>query len=49
MGLVGPFFMSKKGDQLVAYRNKLVEKKAKLDAKIKDIDRAIENEKIENK
>ena len=49
MGLFGPILLSKKGDQLVAYRNKLVEKKAKLDARIKDIDRAIENEKIENK
>lgn len=49
MGLFGPFLLSKKGDQLVAYRNKLVEKKAKLDARIKDIDKAIENEKIENK
>ena len=49
MGLFGPWLLSKKGEQLVAYRNKLVEKKVKLDAKIKDIDRAIENEKIENK
>lgn len=45
MGLLGPILMSRKGKQLVAYRTKLLDKRAKLDSKIKDIDRAIENEK----
>ena len=45
MGLLGPFFMSKRGKQLVSYRTKLVEKRIKLDSKIKEIDRVIENEK----
>ena len=45
MGLLGPFLLSKKGDQLVAYRLKLLDKRAKIDAEIKEIDREIENEK----
>lgn len=45
MGLLGPWLLSKKGDQLVSYRLKLLDKRAKLDAEIKEIDREIENEK----
>ena len=46
MGLFGPIFLSKKARQLTAYREKLVTKRVKLDSRIKEIDRAIENEKV---
>ena len=46
MGLLGPFLLSKKAKQLTAYREKLVTKRVKLDSRIKEIDRAIENEKV---
>lgn len=46
MGLLGPIFLSKKAKQLTAYREKLVTKRVKLDSRIKEIDRAIENEKV---
>jgi hypothetical protein len=46
MGLWGPIFLSKKARQLTAYREKLVSKRVKLDSRIREIDRAIENEKV---
>lgn len=46
MGLWGPLFLSKKAKQLTAYREKLVSKRIKLDSRISEIDRAIENEKV---
>lgn len=45
MGLLGPFLLSKKAKQLTAYREKLVTKRIKLDSRIREVDRAIENEK----
>lgn len=46
MGLLGPWLLSKKARQLTAYREKLVTKRVKLDGRIKELDRAIENEKV---
>lgn len=45
MGLFGTILLSKKEKQLYAYREKLVNKKVKLDSKIREIDMVIENEK----
>ena len=45
MGLFGTILLSKKGKQLIAYREKLISKRTKLDSRIREVDRAIENEK----
>lgn len=46
MGLFGPLFLSKKAKQLTAYREKLISKRIKLDSRISEVNRAIENEKV---